>query len=321
MNDRRSTVALPADVRAWPTLLDFFAEKFPHISRDVWQRRFDGDAIRYADNGEHEVAHAHDVPRAHAKLTYQRHVENEVAIPFEEHILFEDEHMLVADKPHFLPVAPSGDYVNETLLARLQKRTGNAALSPAHRIDRETAGLVLFTKSVAARGAFQALFRERRIEKTYEAIAPLNESLTLPLLPFVYRSRLMRSENFMQAMTVDGDPNAETLIDVVETHVQRDGVFARLKLAPRTGVRHQLRAQLAALGMPIVGDRIYPNLLQHPPTDFSNPLQLLAKTLSFEHPITWARVVVTSGLSLKAIGDDTFDVHPIETGENSIKSE
>jgi tRNA pseudouridine32 synthase / 23S rRNA pseudouridine746 synthase len=292
----KSTVALPADVRAWPTLLDFFAEKFPHISRDVWQRRFDGDAIRYADNGKHEVAHARDAPRAHAKLTYQRHVENEVAIPFEEHILFEDEHMLVADKPHFLPVVPSGDYVNETLLARLQKRTGNAALSPAHRIDRETAGLVLFTKSVAARGAFQALFRERRIEKIYEAISPLNTSLTFP---FVYRSRLIRGEQFMQAITVDGEPNAETLVELEEKFFKSEHAFARLKLTPRTGVRHQLRAQLSALGMPIVGDRIYPNLLPQDSSDFTNPLQLVARSLMFEHPMTNEVMTFTSAFSLR----------------------
>jgi tRNA pseudouridine32 synthase / 23S rRNA pseudouridine746 synthase len=314
----RSTVALQSDVSAWPTLLDFFAHKFPHISRDTWAQRFHFGEIQYVNESNESswvVAHAHDTPRAHARLSYRRHVENEIAIPFEARVVFEDEYILVADKPNFLPVAPSGSYVKETLLARLQALTQNPQLAPAHRIDRETAGLVLFTKRAQHRNAFQALFRERRIEKTYEAIAPLNSTLTFP---FVYRSRLMRSENFMQATTVVGEPNAETLIDVIESFEQDDRALAHLKLVPRTGVRHQLRAQLAALGMPIIGDRIYPNLLDHAPSDFSNPLQLVARKLSFMHPFTGRDVVLQSSFLLQTNSYSLNGLCPIETGDRSI---
>jgi tRNA pseudouridine32 synthase / 23S rRNA pseudouridine746 synthase len=325
----RSTVALPGDIRVWQTLLDFFVEKFPHISRDVWQRRFHDGEIRYHVVGaacrdqaaqrhdvvcspsrrgepllQEAIAHATDPPRAHVKLTYLRHFENEIVIPFEERIVFEDDYALIADKPHFLPVVPSGSYAKETLLARLQAKTKNAALSPAHRIDRETAGLVLFTKHVKDRGAFQSLFREHRIEKIYEAIVPWSDDSTLP---FTYRSRLVRSENFMQATTVEGKPNAETRIELLEKFEYENRGFAHLRLLPRTGVRHQLRAQLAALGMPIEGDRIYPTLLPHAPQDFSNPLQLVARSLRFVHPLTSQPIIVHSSFALQRFTDELID--------------
>jgi tRNA pseudouridine32 synthase / 23S rRNA pseudouridine746 synthase len=296
MSDCRSTIALPGDISAWPTLLDFFAAKFPHVPRDTWTQRFHNKEIRYVVHGtgtsepclQNAIAHASDAPRAHAKLTYFRSVENETLVPFEERVLYQDDHILVADKPHFLPVAPSGRYVNETLLSRLKQRTGIATLAPAHRIDRETAGLVLFTIQPDTRDAYQSLFRDRLIEKNYEAIVPFRADVALPM---TYRSRLERGEHFMQAITIEGEPNAETHIELIERISTPHGDFARLKLQPRTGARHQLRAQLSALGMPIVNDTIYPRLQsidENARDDFSLPLQLLAKTLSFVDPITKA---------------------------------
>jgi tRNA pseudouridine32 synthase/23S rRNA pseudouridine746 synthase len=329
----RSIVALPGDVSAWPTLLDFFAAKFPHVSRETWLKRFEFHQIQYADSPaatkppiseaqarsagstrvsnnvgtnatavaepareKDLVARATERPRAHTKLSYARAVENEPPIPFAESIVYRDNLIVVADKPHFLPVVPSGAYVNETLLTRLKLKTGIATLAPAHRIDRETAGLVLFTIRPETRGAYQQLFRDRCVEKVYEAIAPFRESLRLPV---TYRSRLERSRvQFMQAETVAGDVNAETIIELDERFDGVNASLARYRLTPRTGARHQLRAQLAALGIPIVNDAIYPELRPVMRADFSRPLQLLAKTLAFTDPITHQRYRFESALSL-----------------------
>ncbi len=270
----RSTVALPGDVTSWPTLLDFFTEKFPHVSREAWRERFECGEI--ANDGA--VVFAQDRPRAHTRLTYFRRVENEPTIPFSSEILYRDERIVVADKPHFLPVVPGGRYVKETLLARMQQITGIDTLVPAHRIDRDTAGVVLFTTDATSRNAYQRLFRERKVEKIYEAVAPVRNDLTFPI---DYCSRLERSERFMQATEVEGEANAITRIDLIEA----SDSWALYRLYPITGARHQLRAQMSALGIAIRNDRIYPVLEPLENDDFQAPLQLIAKSLAFIDPI------------------------------------
>ena len=234
--------------------------------------------------------------QAHRRLYYYRLLATEPQIPFEAHIVFQDELLLIADKPHFLPVTPKGRYVQQTLLTRLVKRTGIATLSPIHRIDRETAGLVAFAIRPETRDAYQALFRDRVVEKRYEAIAPWRPDLVLPM---VCRSRLEEREDaFMQMHEVAGEPNAETRISVIEKH---DAQLARYLLEPLSGRKHQLRAQMSALGLPILGDRIYPKLLpEEAEPDYSAPLQLLAKTLAFIDPVTGRRREFESGLMLKS---------------------
>jgi predicted sulfurtransferase/23S rRNA-/tRNA-specific pseudouridylate synthase len=274
-----SIVGLPSDVSPWLTLLDFFSVRFPHVSRETWQFRFERGEITHMDSRSvGAAARATDLPRAHAKLAYFRHVENETPIPFDEAIVYEDDHIVVADKPHFLPVVPSGAFVQETLLARLRKKLGIETLIPIHRIDRETAGLVVFCIRPNERGAYQSLFRDRHVKKVYEAVAPYRDSLAQP---FVHRSRLIDADHFMQMKEVDGEPNSETLIEMIE----QKGDIARYRLSPRTGKRHQLRVHMSALGAPIVNDRIYPTLL---PTEsvvsYENPLQLLAKSIEFVDP-------------------------------------
>ncbi len=243
--------------------------------------------------GQRVTAESPFVP--HTKIYYYRSVPNEPHIPFAERVLFQDDYIVVADKPHFLPVVPAGRFVQETLLVRLKKKLGIDTLSPAHRIDRDTAGLVLFTIQPATRDAYQRLFRDRLVEKRYEAIASVGADLTFPM---TYRSRLQESNNFMQMREVAGEPNAETRIDVIETH----GAFARYALAPITGQKHQLRAHMAALAIPIVNDRIYPTLLAlHHTDDFDQPLQLLAKTLAFVDPLTGQARRFTSERELRPI--------------------
>ena len=187
-----SRVYLPAD-QAHLNLLQFFIEQFPHISGDEWGQRFDEGLILDQD-GQALAANSPYLPNTH--LLYFRRLAREPNIPFEERILFQDEHILVADKPHFLPVTPSGLYLHQTLLNRLKKRTGIQTLSPIHRIDRDTAGLVIFSVKPDERAQYQNLFRDRVVNKVYEAIAPYSEGLEKKL-PLIYQSRLEESEHFL----------------------------------------------------------------------------------------------------------------------------
>jgi tRNA pseudouridine32 synthase/23S rRNA pseudouridine746 synthase len=196
--------------------------------------------------------------------------------------LFEDDHLLVADKPHFMPVTPSGPYVQQCLLVQLKRLTGHADLVPLHRIDRETAGLVLFGKRLHERDAYHALFRDHRIHKTYHAVAAHRPELALPR---VHTSRLAEDPAFFFKMReVPGEPNSETRI----TRLGVQGEHALYQLEPVTGKRHQLRVHMMAMGMPIVGDQFYPTVSRGPEAqeDFSNPLQLLAHAVRFTDPLT-----------------------------------
>jgi tRNA pseudouridine32 synthase/23S rRNA pseudouridine746 synthase len=212
-------------------------------------------------------------------IYYYREVAEETPIPFMERILFADEHLVVADKPHFLPVTPVGNYVRETLLTRLQHCLGNPQLSPLHRIDRGTAGLVMFSASSQTRDAYQRLFRDRLIEKQYLAIAPALPDVTFPL---IRATRIERGKPFVLSAEVAGVANSHTRIEVE----QRGDEYWRYALYPTTGKKHQLRVHMAALGAPIVNDDFYPTLMYRAPDDFSRPLKLLARTLSFVDPLT-----------------------------------
>ena len=274
-----SRVYLPADKRC-PSLLDFFIGQFPHIEKSEWETRFNEGLVMTAD-GQPVASQDAYLPNTH--LIYFRRLTKEPEIPFEEEILFQDEHIIVADKPHFLPVTPSGLYLHQTLLNRLKKKTGIQTLSPIHRIDRDTAGLVIFSVNPSERAQYQNLFRDRVVKKVYEAIAPYSEALDRKL-PMTYKSRLEESAHFLQMQEVEGEPNADTEIELMETSKP----WARYRLTPGSGKKHQLRCHLNSLGIPIKGDQIYPNLTpyQEYDLDFSNPLQLLAKEIHFKDPLS-----------------------------------
>jgi tRNA pseudouridine32 synthase/23S rRNA pseudouridine746 synthase len=240
---------------------------------------------------------APDEPYAAARrLYYFRALAAEPPIPFEATVLWQDDHLLVVDKPHFLPVMPSGKYLQETVLIRLKRRFGLDHLTPIHRTDRDTAGLVLFSVQPATRAAYHELFRMRSVEKTYECVAQWNAKLQWPL----HRaSRLGPGEHFMQQKEIDGEPNAFTTIIPLEV----DGSLARYRLHPITGQRHQLRVQMAALGLPIVHDGIYPVLTPEGSADFRRPLQLLAQSIAFTDPLSGQQRDFQSRLRLHSFAE------------------
>ncbi|SCX73826.1 pseudouridine synthase [Variovorax sp. EL159] len=282
-----SCVGLPHG--PWPTIAEFLIERFPAITREAWLERIAaGDVI-----DEHHVPVTTERRyQSPLRVYYYRTLDGEVTIPFEEQVLFQDDQLVVADKPPFLPVTPTGKYLQQSLLVRLKRKLKIDDLVPLHRIDRSTSGLVLFSVRPETRGAYQAMFPERRIAKHYEAVVPWHDGVSS--VPEVYRSRLVDDEHFMRVKEEPGEPNSETRIVLQEA---RNGQ-ARLKLSPVTGRKHQLRVHCMALGMPIVNDPIYPTLLPENTDDFDKPLQLLAKSVAFLDPVTGDLRSFTSPRSL-----------------------
>ena len=269
-----STLQLPPGT--WPTVLDCLCERFPAVARSQWLERMARG--RVVDSDGRWVTP--ETPyRVGLEVHYYREVADEPPIPFDEVVLHVDADLLVADKPHFLPVTPAGAHVHETLLGRLIRRTGNHALAPLHRIDRDTAGLVLFSTNPHSRAHYQALFRERRIEKSYEAIAPALPDVEFPC---TRSSRIVAGEPFFRMQEIEGPANSETRIDVIA----RGDAHWRYALTPITGRKHQLRVHMAALGAPIANDAMYPSVRHRATGDYSAPLQLLAKRLSFVDPLS-----------------------------------
>ncbi|MBV8660102.1 MAG: RluA family pseudouridine synthase [Burkholderiales bacterium] len=273
----------------WPSLLAYLAERFAHLEPGILEGRLArGELVN--DEGR---PFAVDSPyRAGIRIWYYRDVPPEIPVPFEERVLYRDERILVADKPHFLSISPAGKYLKETLLTRLRHKLNLPDLTPVHRLDRETAGVVMFCHHVPSRGAYQRLFQTRQISKVYEAIAPYREDLALP---HVHRSLLEEGEGFFTMHEVPGEPNSETRIDLIE----RRGDWAHYCLEPHTGRKHQLRVHMAALGIPIKDDPWYPEVLPDKGEDFSRPLRLLARSISFIDPLSGEPRTFTSEQTLR----------------------
>lgn len=309
-----STVALPSHARAsntyslgnWSTVFDFLCERFPAVPPQEWSARFAEGLVR---NAQGESIHTATPYAPNTLIHYYRRIPHEPELPFKAQVLFQDAHLVVADKPHFMPVTPAGRYVRSSLLVQLKEELGIDTLSPIHRIDRETAGLVVLSVNPQERNAYQALFRERQVHKTYQAIAPYRDDLVFPL---TRQSRIAEDAQFFLSREVEGAPNSETHIDILKcldtslspsVHPSSDdsteGSIRRLpqsldrpkalyQLTPITGKRHQLRIHMCALGIPIDGDQFYPEVLRGPEEsdDFDQTLQLLAEKIAFTDPIT-----------------------------------
>ena len=275
----------------WLTIAEFLIARFPAVSPEIWHARLQDGDVRDADGVRVDAQRRY---QPQLRVYYYRALGVESRIPFDETVLFQDELLVVADKPHFLPVIPSGRYVQETLLVRLKRRLGIDTLSPIHRIDRETAGLVVFTVQPERRRAYQDLFLQQSIQKYYEAIAPRHPGLTFPL---THRSRLVENpQRFMQVREESGRPNSETRVELIEAH----GDWARYGITPVTGRKHQIRAHCAALGIPLRYDQIYPTHHPENSDDYTKPLQLLAKSIAFPDPVTGESRCFTSARVLTA---------------------
>lgn len=260
----------------YPTILAFLTRRFPAVAAETWAERIRTGKIAAEDGQPIDMTTPY-TPRG--RLFYFREVGLEPQIPFAEEILCMDDELLAACKPHFLPVTPSGPYVEECLMNRLRKRTGNPDLQPLHRIDRATAGLVIFSCNRTSRGHYQELFRQRKVHKTYEALAAC---ATMPAERYwVVQNRIVKGEPFFRRQIVAGEPNSLSRIRIAEC----DGKVARFILHPVSGRTHQLRLHMSALGFPILNDRFYPELTPESPDDFSRPLQLIAKQISFYDPL------------------------------------
>jgi len=274
----------------WVSVLDGLCAQFPAISRECWLDRIARGRVLDAAGAPIAADAAY---RVGVQIRYFREVADEPRIAAQESVLYADEHLVVADKPHGLPVMPAGQYVTQTLLARLIQRLGNPDLVPLHRIDRDTAGLVLFSANPRSRAAYHALFREQAISKRYHALAsPLPEQQ----FPLLRRSRLARGEPFFRMAEVAGEPNSATRIEVIA----RGATLWRYALEPLTGRKHQLRVHMAALGAPIRHDRYYPSLREAAPDAAGRPLQLLAKSLAFVDPLDGTPRRYESALALAA---------------------
>jgi tRNA pseudouridine32 synthase/23S rRNA pseudouridine746 synthase len=230
--------------------------------------------------------------RPNTFVWFHRPVRPEPTVPFPIEVLHADDRIVVVDKPHFLATTPNGTHVRETALVRLRDSLGLPELTPVHRLDRLTAGVLVLTTRREHRGVYADLFQTRSVEKSYEALAPFDSKLELPCR---VANRIEKRRGSLQADVVAGEPNAETMVELVETR----GELARYLLTPLTGKTHQLRVHMAGLGLPILGDPLYPTVEDVDPDDFTTPLQLVARRLRFTDPIDQTPREYTSRFALE----------------------
>lgn len=296
-----STVGIPANTTL--SAIDFLSSKFSAVAREEWLSRFEAQEIL---NAAGRVVAPQDSLLEESHLHYYRSIRNEPELPFKATVIFQDEFLVVVDKPHFMPVTPGGRYLQQSLLVQLKQQLNLPELSPVHRIDRETAGLVVFSVRAQDRNAYQELFRLRQVDKTYEAIAGAPETSPLhPKFPLVHRSMMVQDSQFFRMREVashahqnSSEFNSETWIDCVErlhghlidsTHDNSVSTpLAKYLLKPVTGQRHQLRVHMNALGLPLINDQFYPNVLRdvHERDTFNALLKLLARGIAFKDPLS-----------------------------------
>ena len=313
--------ALAPDGRAPATIADYLIARFYPNDPQIIHSRFETGEVRL-DDGTVLTTSSPYAPGE--RIWYFRELADEPELPSDMPVLYEDEHVLAIDKPHFLPTTPRGSYIAQTALTKLRVREGNPLLIPIHRLDRPTAGVLLFAKTVQARRPFQMMFQHRLVSKTYRAVAPVPADPTaaeqaLSAEGLRVRSHIQKVRDVLQVRQLSEtecvaqgvEPNTLTTARILETFtpdpaeaeawgVEPGRPWGLYDLAPHTGKTHQLRAHLNLLGAPILGDVLYPRVLPDGPDRSEHPLQLLAYTLSFEHPITGEPISLRSGRTLSA---------------------
>jgi tRNA pseudouridine32 synthase/23S rRNA pseudouridine746 synthase len=300
------------DVGPWDTAMDYMMHRWGHIDPQGIEDRFDAGEI--VGEGGVPLDRATKLDD-HTFIWYYRTLPPETRIPVDIRILHQDEHLLVVDKPHFLPTTPGGTYIQESALVRLRNQLNLPDLIPMHRLDRMTAGVLLLSTNPETRGRYQVLFEKRQVQKEYECISAAETAAGYPAIdfPVVVRNRMTKSRSYLLAEVIDGEPNAETRIERLETFdagtsprtpvtagAGNHGIrrLARYRLEPHSGKTHQLRVHMASLGLGIVNDAFYPDLLDKAPDDYTKPLQLLARGIRFVDPISKQPVEYRSTLGL-----------------------
>ena len=316
---------LPAELTpnntAPATIADYLVARFYPNDPQIIHARFNTGEVRL-DDGTVLTSDSPYMPGE--RIWYFRELADEPQLPSDMPVLYEDEHVLAIDKPHFLPTTPRGAYIAQTALTKLRVREDNPLLIPIHRLDRPTAGVLLFAKTVEARRPFQMMFQHRQVSKTYRAVAPVPADATaaeqaLSEEGLQVRSHIQKIRDQLQVQQLSEEqcaaqgvePNTLTTVKILRTftpsaqavegwRAEPNREWALYDLAPHTGKTHQLRAHLNMLSSPILGDVLYPQVLPDAPDRPEYPLQLLAYSLHFEHPITGERVDLYSGRSLTA---------------------
>jgi tRNA pseudouridine32 synthase/23S rRNA pseudouridine746 synthase len=272
-----SVVTMPAADKPYPSILEFLTRRFPNVGSRCWQQRINEGKVLAADNSPISAETPYSPDK---QLFYFREVDQERLIPFAEKILFQDDHLLVACKPHFLPVIPGGGYVNECLLNRLRVSTGNNGLVPLHRIDRETAGVVMFSVDRTTRGLYSRLFANGMIEKSYQALAECSRYQEES--EWTVANRVVKGEPWFRMRVVPGEANSCSKIRLLDV----DGSIGRFDMFPVTGKTHQLRIHMSGLGFRILNDKYYPDLQPKQADDFEKPLRLISKMIRFRDPLS-----------------------------------
>jgi len=277
---RPSKITLPQKNQGWNNLLEFLLKQFPLIDKSIWDSRFQRGKVHWLSG---ETVNANTGYQPGKTLCYYRELEQEPVIPYQHDIIYQDEHLLVACKPHFLPVTPGGKYINECLLERLREQQNLTDIVPLHRLDRETAGLVLFSVNKQSRGIYSQLFAQQKIHKQYQAVANVSAQYSNSPLPqhWTISNRLVPAKPSFIMKESRGEINACSKISLIAID-QQIGLF---QLQPVTGKTHQLRLHMAKIGMPILNDKFYPILQPEQPLSFEQPLQLLAQSIDFIDPI------------------------------------
>ncbi|WP_246836177.1 pseudouridine synthase [Nesterenkonia sp. NBAIMH1] len=318
----------------WPTVHAYVLEKFGHLDAAGITARFDAGEVVDAEG----TPLASTAPLGSAEfIWYYRSLPAEDPLPVTESIIHEDDDLLVVDKPHFLPTTPAGRYVQESLLVRLRSRLGYDDLIPIHRLDRGTAGVVLLSKRPETRGAYQLMFERRTIRKTYECVSAMpaapESAAPFARFPVTMRSRIEKTKGVviservpypseLSGRSLEGrtgrrrrrdqtqGANSSSRVELLTAGRSPQGRdVGHFRLTPHTGKTHQLRLHMAMLGLGIINDRFYPDLWDDAPDDFGAPLQLLARTIGFDDPLTGSPRRFTSSRRLSEQPAQSHETH------------